>query len=141
MAIEVQAVDTYGTVELQSVDLVETPNGDMLESKFRKRLSCGNEIKSKGAFDVLAVISEFELKKSAKALEMKVEDLKQKIADRSFFQNIFRMIANIFTTDNEKRAVVQNMVANEAAYEAISVISGLYSTNEYRRRIFAKAGD
>ncbi len=139
--IEVQAVDTYGTVELQSVDLVETPNGDMLESKFRKRLSCGNEIKSKGAFDVLAVISEFELKKSAKALEMKVEDLKQKIADRSFFQNIFRMIANIFTTDNEKRAVVENMVANEAAYEAISVISGLYSNNEYRRRIFAKAGD
>lgn len=138
--IEIHAVDTYGTVELQSVELVETPNGDMLESKFRKRLSCGNEIRSKGAFDVLATVSEFELKKSAKALEMEVDELKRKIADRSFFQNIFRMIANIFTTDEEKRLVVQNMVANEAAYEAISVVSGLSSSDEYRRRVIERVG-
>lgn len=139
--VEIHAVDTYGTVELQSVELVETPNGDMLESKFRKRLSAGRDIRSKGAFDILAAISEFELKKSAKALAMKTEELKRKIADRSFWMDIWKWVVDIFSDDKEKRAVVQYMQDNETAYDAISVISTLSRPDDYRRRVVNQITD
>lgn len=135
--IETHAVDTYGTVELQSVDLVETPNGDMLESKFRKRLSAGNSIRSKGAFDILAAISSFELKKSAKALKMELSELEHKLANQSFFKMLFSMIFG----SEEQRLQVQKMQANEATYQAIAVISQLARPDEYRQKVINQIMD
>lgn len=135
--IEMHAVDTYGTVELESVELVESPVGDLLESKFRKRLSAGNEIKSKGAFDLLATITEFELKKAAKVLEMDVAKLENTIKNRNWFE----MLRDFFFGSNEKRQLVETMRANEAAYQAIAIISRLAPPNELRQRIINKVMD
>lgn len=134
--IEAHAVDTYGTVELKSVELVEGPDGDELDSTFRKRFSVGSDapIRSKGAFDLLATISCFELKKSAKVLEMDITELARKIADRSLWTIIWEALFG----SSAKRQQIQKMAANKSAYEAISVVSRLANQDEYRQQVYNK---
>ena len=129
--IEAHAVDTYGTVELQSVELHETPVGDMLESKFRKRLAAGNKIKSKGAFDILATIAEFELRKSARKIGIETKRLKEIFDNRSILTVIWKMIFG----DKKLVKYRRFMLENKENYEAISFITGLAPRNEYRQRI------
>ena len=64
--IDGHAVDTYGTVELSSIELKSNPNyGEELASVFIKRPGTGNGIKPKGALDVLITLMSFEYYKSA----------------------------------------------------------------------------
>ena len=106
--VEAYAVDTYGTVELKKVRLVESPTGNTVESEFRKRIGCGNAMRIKGAAEVFAAICHFELEKTARILEMDVEQLREEIANRSFFGKIWDRIKELFGGESPKKTLLRS---------------------------------
>ena len=56
--VETHAVDTYGIVELRDIVV----NSGVLVSTFRKRIGQGNEIRSRGALEILAELFDSRLR-------------------------------------------------------------------------------
>ncbi len=123
--IETHAVDTYGIVELRDISLMNIAGSEELVSTFRKRLSCGNEISAKGAFEVLASVIRFRLNRYAKQLGMRREQLENDISERSIFSSIWNFIFG----DKEKQAVVEYIRQYDGAFQAMSMVSKL--SNDY----------
>lgn len=139
--VEAYAVDTYGTVELKRVKLVESPVGDLLESEFQKRIGSGHNIRAKGAAEVFTAICHFELAKIARTLEMDVDQLREEIANRSFFGRIWDWVRELFGRESPKRSLLQAMQRNECAYQAMAVLDKCSQPSEMRHRVYNRIGD
>ena len=129
--IEIQAVDTYGIVELRDISLVGEDGREQLVSSFRKRLHCRNEVQAKGAFEVLSTIIRFRLNGFAKQLGVKREELENQIASRSFLEKILVW----FYGDAAKKNVVEYIRKYDGAFQAMTVVSKLSTHYPARQRV------
>ncbi len=130
--IEVHAVDTYGIVELRDVALETSEDGtEYLVSTFKKRLNMGNEIKSKGALEVLASIIRFYLGEKAKVLDMKRDELEKAIESRS----LLRIIVDMFCGNKKKVALAEQIRKYDGAFQAMIVVSKLLKPCSARQRV------
>lgn len=119
--IDGHAVDTYGTVELSSIELKSNPNyGEELASVFIKRPGTGNGIKPKGALDVLITLMSFEYYKSA---EKTFEEINGISEDQ---------IRNM--TKEQGGAFMQRMSQAKKAWEAVLQLMSIAEPDMLRHR-------
>jgi len=136
--VEIQAVDTYGIVELRDITLANSGDGsEVLVSTFRKRLNQGGVIKSRGAFEVLSSIIDFRLGAYARKLNIQKDDLKQKLRDRGFFADILAFIFG----DDLKKQLVEHMRMYDTSYSAMSVIADMKTSYPNRQVEINVVGD
>ncbi len=129
--IETHAVDTYGIVELRDISLVTADGVEELVSSFRKRLSAGNEICARGAFEVLSSIIRFRLNGYAKKLGMRRDELEKEIAERNFFVKIWSAIFG----DQTKQNVIEHIRKYDGAFQAMTVVSRLTVSYPTRQKV------
>ena len=132
LEVEVHAVDTYGVTELDRVELCEDPSGaDMLKSSFKKRGE-GNELRTKGALELLAAVIRYKMSVLAAQIGWKVSDLERKINERTLVGDI----AVWFSGDKSKAEIGEEIRKHHRLYEAMNYVSSLADMTTARHLIF-----
>ena len=129
--IETHAVDTYGIVELRDIELKTLEEGEFLVSNFRKRLCCKNELKVKGALEVLASVIQFRLNEYAGKLGIERKTLEEEIKKRNFLESFWAWL----TGDAKKQALMEYIQKHGAAFQAMAVVSQLKNCYPAREKI------
>lgn len=129
--IETHAVDTYGIVELRDISLITNETGEFLESKFRRRLREGKKIKPRGAFEIIATVIRFKLNEYAQKLGMDRKSLEEVIKKRTFFNSFLKRLFG----DPEKKLLAQYMSQNDAAFQAMEIMSSLKNDYPARQKV------
>lgn len=132
LEIELHAVDTYGVTELDRVELCADASGaDMLKSSFKKRGE-GNELRTKGALELLAAVIRYKMSVLAAQIGWKVGDLERKINERTLAGEI----AVWFSGDKNKTEIGEGIRKHHRLYEAMNHVSSLADMTTARHLIF-----